>query len=125
MTKLILSLLISLCIGQLCSQEDARYSQLLEEFYVTGPGFSAIVTKDGEVLFHGAIGLADLENDIEIHPDHVFRLGSITKQFTAIAILQLAEQGLLRIDEDITTYIPDYPTQNLSLIHISEPTRPY
>ena len=112
MTKLILSLIISLNIGSLFSQEDSRYSQILEEFYVTGPGYSAIVTKDGEVLFHDAIGLADIENDTPIQPDHVFRLGSITKQFTAIAILQLAEQGLLRLDEDITTYIPDYPTQN-------------
>ena len=112
MTKLILSLLISISIGQLFSQQDSSYAQLLEELYVAGPGFSAIVAQDGEILFHGTIGLADIENDIEIQPDHVFRLGSITKQFTAIAILQLAEQGLLRIDEDITTYIPDYPSQN-------------
>ena len=78
MTKLILSLLISISIGQLFSQQDSSYAQLLEELYVAGPGFSAIVAQDGEILFHGTIGLADIENDIEIQPDHVFRLGSIT-----------------------------------------------
>ena len=55
--------------------------------------------------------MANLELDVPMKPEHVFRIGSITKQFTAIAILQLMEQGKLSLQDDITCFIPDYPTQ--------------
>ena len=92
------------------AQNQKDYQALLENYYVSGPGYAAIITRDGVTEFHGAIGLADIENKVELKPEHVFRLGSITKQFTAVAILQLMEQGKIRLDDDITTYISDYPT---------------
>jgi CubicO group peptidase (beta-lactamase class C family) len=51
-----------------------------------------------------------LELGVPIEPDMVFRTGSITKQFTAVAILMLAEQGKLTFEDDITKFLPDYPT---------------
>jgi CubicO group peptidase (beta-lactamase class C family) len=54
---------------------------------------SALVSRDGDVLFAEGIGMADDANGIPITPETRFRLGSVTKQFTAMAILMLASQG--------------------------------
>jgi CubicO group peptidase (beta-lactamase class C family) len=55
--------------------------------------------------------MADLELGVPVEPDMVFRLGSITKQFTAVSVLMLAEQGKLGLQDEITKFLPDYPTQ--------------
>ncbi len=69
------------------------------------------MAKDGQVIYRKAFGMANLELDVPMTPDMVFRIGSVTKQFTAVAILQLLEQGKLSLDDEITRFIPDYPTQ--------------
>jgi CubicO group peptidase (beta-lactamase class C family) len=74
------------------------------------PGAAVIVARNGTVVFRKGYGLANLELAVPIEPHMVFRLGSITKQFTAVAILMLVEQGALSLDDDITTFWPDYPT---------------
>lgn len=76
------------------------------------PGLFAgavLVARDGKPIFRKAFGLANREWDVANTPDTRFRLGSITKQFTAAAILQLAEQGKLSIDDPILKYYPDAP----------------
>jgi len=75
-----------------------------------GPGATVLVAKNGQVIYQKAFGKANLELDVDMTPQHIFRIGSITKQFTASAILKLAEQGKLSVRDDITKYIPDYPT---------------
>ena len=67
------------------------------------------VLKDGRLILARGYGLADLENDVPATAETVYRLGSITKQFTAMAILQLAEQGKLSVDDELTKFLPDYP----------------
>ena len=84
---------------------------LAKEFKAEDPGAAAIVVRNGQVIYRKGIGMADLELNIPMQPDHVFRVGSITKQFTAVAILQLMEQGKLALQDEITKFIPDYPTQ--------------
>lgn len=74
------------------------------------PGVSILVAKDGKSIYRKAFGKASLELDVPLKPENVFEIGSITKQFTAVAILMLEEQGKLKIDDEITKYIPDYPT---------------
>jgi CubicO group peptidase (beta-lactamase class C family) len=83
-----------------------------ESYPTTEPGVAVIVVRDGEVIFRGGQGMANLELGVPIEPDMVFRLGSITKQFTAVSILMLAEQGKLAIDDPITRFLPDYPTHD-------------
>lgn len=80
-------------------------------FPVSQPGAALIVVKDGKVLYRKAYGMANLELGVPLAPDMVFRIGSMTKQFTAVAIMMLAEQGKLSVSDPITTYLPDYPTQ--------------
>ncbi len=83
---------------------------MLAEVYPAGePGAAVIVTDDGKVVYHGARGMANLELGVPLAPDMVFRLGSITKQLTAAAVLLLEERGELAVGDPITDYLPDYP----------------
>lgn len=75
------------------------------------PGAAVIVVKDGKVLFRQARGMANLELNVPLQPDMLFRLGSITKQFTAAAIMLLAEQGKLSLQDPLTKFLPDYPVK--------------
>lgn len=74
------------------------------------PGAAAIVVKDGQVLFRKGYGMANLELGVKVEPQMIFRLGSITKQFTAVCILMLYEQGELDLQDELTRFLPDYPT---------------
>ncbi len=98
------------------SAQDAalqtQFDQLLQAQYpADGPGAAVLVTRKGQVVYQKAVGMADMELDVPLKTDHVFRIGSVTKQFTAAAILKLAEQGKLDLQDEITKFIPDYPTQ--------------
>ncbi|KRB53838.1 serine hydrolase domain-containing protein [Flavobacterium sp. Root186] len=73
---------------------------------------SALVAENGKVIFKKGFGLANMEWNIANQPDTKFRLGSISKQFTAFLIVKLAEEGKLKLDVPITTYLPDYPKEN-------------
>lgn len=69
---------------------------------------AALVAENGKVVYKGAFGQANMEWNIPNTPDTKFRLGSITKQFTATAILQLVEQGKIKLDAKLTDYLPEY-----------------
>src|SRR6185503_16536500 len=69
---------------------------------------SALVAENGKVVYKGAFGFANMEWNIRNTPDTKFRLGSITKQFTATVILQLVEQGKIKLDGKLSDYLPDY-----------------
>ncbi|HSO77847.1 MAG TPA: serine hydrolase, partial [Bacteroidales bacterium] len=89
----------------------AELDRLLSEQFKPGaPGCAALVAVKGQIIYKKAFGMANIELDVAMQPDNVFRIGSITKQFTAVAILQLMEQGKLKLDDEITKFIPDYPT---------------
>ena len=81
----------------------------------SGPGAAVIVVKDGKVLLRDARGLANVELGVPLAPDSVFRIGSVTKQFTAAAILMLVQEGKLAVGDPITKYLPDYPVQGRTI----------
>jgi CubicO group peptidase (beta-lactamase class C family) len=70
---------------------------------------SVLVSRDGETLFSRGYGLANAEHQVPNTPQTKFRLGSITKQFTAMAILILHEQGKLQLDDPVGKYLDDAP----------------
>jgi CubicO group peptidase (beta-lactamase class C family) len=70
---------------------------------------TVLVARDGHVVLDKAYGMANLELDVPNTPDTKFRLGSITKQFTAASILLLEERGKLKIDDRVKAYLPDAP----------------
>lgn len=86
-----------------------------QEIDLQGPGVALAVVKNGELIHSQGYGLANLEWDCPIQPNTVFQLASITKQFTATAIMLLEQQGKLRLDDSITTYLPDYPTHDRTI----------
>jgi CubicO group peptidase (beta-lactamase class C family) len=73
------------------------------------PGCALAVIQDGEIVHKRGYGMADLERDVPLSPHSVFDLGSTSKQFVALCILLLAEQGKLSLDDDIRRYIPEMP----------------
>jgi D-alanyl-D-alanine carboxypeptidase len=73
--------------------------------------YAIAVVKDGRLVLARGYGYADLENSVPATAETIYRLGSITKQFTSLAILQLAEAGKLSIDDELTKFLPDYPVQ--------------
>jgi CubicO group peptidase (beta-lactamase class C family) len=90
--------------------------ELLAKAYPPGgPGATVIVVKGGKTLLRKGYGMADLELGVAAEPDMVFRLGSVTKQFTATSILMLVEQGKLSLSDDITKFLPDYPTRGRTI----------
>jgi CubicO group peptidase (beta-lactamase class C family) len=105
-------------LGQ--AYEAALDALLQEQQDSLGPGKVVLVAKDGKVIYKKAFGKANLELDVDMDTEHVFRLGSITKQFTAAAILKLAEEGKLSLEDDITKFIKDYPVDGhtITLEHL-------
>ncbi len=72
------------------------------------PGAAVAVVQNGEVLFAGGYGSANLEHGVPITPESAFNVASVSKQFTAFAITLLADQGRLGLDDDIATYVPEF-----------------
>jgi CubicO group peptidase (beta-lactamase class C family) len=69
---------------------------------------ATLVAEYGKVVYKGAFGMANMEWNIPNTPDTKFRLGSITKQFTATVILQLVEQGKIKLNGKLSDYLPEY-----------------
>jgi len=89
---------------------QAKADALLKaSFPADGPGAAVIVTDDGRTVYAAGRGLADVETKRPITADTVFRMGSITKQFSAAIVLQLAAEGKLSLDDKLSKFLPDYP----------------
>ncbi len=73
------------------------------------PSVSAGVFREGELLWHRVLGLADVELAEAATPDHAYRIGSITKTFTAVAIMQLRDEGRLELDAPVRSMLPEFP----------------
>lgn len=117
-TVFILALCAAVC--SIARSQDTRLSAefdkiLKEEIALNKTGVTALVSSHGKIIYKKALGMADAELNVPMQADNVFRIGSITKQFTAIAILQLMEQGKLSVQDEITKYIPDYPVQGATI----------
>lgn len=85
---------------------DALLSGLIE---TNDPGLAVLVAQNGKILFEKCYGLADREHHMPVIPQTTFRIGSITKQFTASAILKLQEEGKLSVNDQLSKYVPDFP----------------
>src|SRR5690606_16819389 len=111
---LALILLLNFTIAQQKDDQQlaAHFDKILsEQFRTDEPGAAVLVAKGGKIIYKKAFGMANLELNVPMQVDNVFWIASIGKQFTAVAILQLMEQGKLNLQDEITKFIPDYPTQ--------------
>jgi len=111
---LILLLFVNLTFGQSKTEQITKLIETYTE-YKTFNG-SVLVAKNGKVIYKKGFGFANMEWDIPNAPNTKHRLGSITKQFTGMLILQLAEEGKIDLQVPITKYLPDYPKASGDII---------
>ncbi len=108
-------LLLLTCIFGQNKQDDELTKKLNEilsaKFKTTAPGCEVLVAKKGKIVYKKAFGSADLELNVPMQPDMLFKLGSITKQFTAVAILQLFEQGKISLQDSLQRYVKGFPSK--------------
>lgn len=78
---------------------------------------TALIAKKGKVLLKKGYGLANYELNVANAPAMKFRIGSLSKQFTALAVMQLQEKGLLKISDTLARYIPDFPNGHKITLH--------
>ncbi|MBI2381998.1 MAG: beta-lactamase family protein [Gammaproteobacteria bacterium] len=94
----------------LAANTPEALAQIAERFFPdAGPGGVVLVRKGEQILLRRAYGLADVENRLAMQPESVLSIASCTKQFTAVAVLKLAEAGKLSLDEAIARWLPELP----------------
>jgi CubicO group peptidase (beta-lactamase class C family) len=93
--------------GELGKQVDAVAKQMLSRHTA---GVSVAVARDGRVILARGYGMANLEHSVAVTPDTVFHIASISKNILAAVVLQLVDEGKLRLDDDVTKYVPEAPT---------------
>ena len=100
---------------------DKLYRDYAEQHQL--PGVAYGIVSDGSLIFAGGIGVQNVETRAPVTPDSVFRIASMSKSFTAMALLKLRDAGKLHLDEAVATYVPElsnlvYPTRNSAPITV-------
>lgn len=89
---------------------QARVEAIFAPWTTTStPGMTVGIYREGEIVYTGAFGMANLEHDIPLAPTSIFHIASISKQFTDMCIAILAAEGALDVDDDIRLYVPEVP----------------
>lgn len=112
---------VLLAVGGCATSSATDYvDSLMRAYEGSVPGASVLVLRDGEAVVRRSYGLADLERGIAAAPNTNYRLASITKQFTAAAVLLLAEDGKLDLDDGLREWLPSLPASNgaITLRHL-------
>lgn len=123
---LLLIIVAVLLIGgnQLFNRQGTAYAdQALEDLATTygNVGIAAAVVKDGKIIYTGAVGYKDLDTKEPLEATDLFRIASVSKSFTATAIMQLVEEGMISLDDDVSDLIgfpvrnPNYPDTPITL----------
>lgn len=103
--------LLSSCMMEPKKSRTDMVDDIMKDYADTmGPGASVLVMLDDSIVFARGYGLADIENRIPVTTHTNFRLASVTKQFTAMTILMLAERGWLGLDDPLEKFFPDFPS---------------
>ncbi len=114
--------------GQVCASEpvlNETHAEKVDKLFAywskdDTPGAAVVVIKDGQIELNRCYGMANLEDNKPIEPDTAFLLASVTKQFTAMAIMMLADRGKLGYDDPLSKFFPQFPpyAQKITLRHL-------
>ncbi|MFI5204109.1 MAG: serine hydrolase [Flavobacteriales bacterium] len=116
---LLLFILISSCSGQTKTDKIDKLEELITRYADYGQfNGSVLVAEKGAVIYKKGFGWANMESGSDNLPDTKFRLASVTKQFTAMLVVQLASENKLKLDVPISTYLPDYPKKTADIVTI-------
>jgi CubicO group peptidase (beta-lactamase class C family) len=116
--------------GQARAEQDAgaiasKVDEIFTEYDKTGsPGCTVGLYQGAQIVYRRAYGMANLDHDVKLKPASVFHVASVSKQFTAAAILLLAGEGKLSIDDDVRKYIPELPDfgDRITIRHLANHT---
>jgi len=105
---------------QIDATVETRVDALFSKYGPSTPGCALGVVRDGRLVYEKGYGMASLELGAPITPLTVFDIGSTSKQFTATAIVLLAQQGKLALDDDVRKFLPDLPqyAHTITLRHL-------
>ena len=121
----VFALLVLPAIASGQNPSPAKIDAIFARFdHPDSPGCIVAVSRAGKIVFEKGYGMADLERDVSITPASIFHVASISKQFTAMAILLLEQQGKLSIEDDVRKYIPELPDygKRITLRHLLQHT---
>ncbi len=104
-------LLLALTTSAVCHAQHEDFTKRLESMLASSgnPGMAAAVFRDGRIVYQHAFGKADIETNALMRTDMAFEIGSVSKQFVAVCVLMLVEEGKLRLDMDIERALPSAP----------------
>jgi len=95
---------------------EGNVDRVFAKWTADTPGCAVGVAARGKTVLAKGYGTADLEHDVRISPETIFEAGSVSKQFTAAAILQLAHDGRLSLDDPVRTYVPELPEYDTPIL---------
>lgn len=100
-------LLLQLCITGISFSQQTQVEEKLTELLTSQPavGLSVVVVKNNKIVYTHSVGLQNIEENKPLQNEHLFRIASISKSFTATALLQLVEKGQISLDDDVSNLI--------------------
>ena len=107
------------------AEQAAKVDQIFKDFAKPGsPGCAVGVYQNGEIAYRQSYGMANLDHDVPLTTRSIFHVASVSKQFTAAAILLLAQDGKLSVEDDIRTYVPEITDfgSRITLRHLANHT---
>ncbi len=126
MTKTIYNLIFITILATSCQNKEAArtehssLSDRLDSLFKTVPDFSGVIlfAEQGKPLFERALGYRNFDTRIPMEMTDIFELASVSKQFTAMTVMMLKEDGLLTYDEPIEKYFPNLPYKGITIRHL-------
>ena len=123
--QLLLIVSVSICIAatsQSWQDTVAKIEKIFARYKPDKPGTELAISRNGKIIFSKAWGMADLEHNVPLTTESITEAGSVSKQFTAAAILLLEQQGKLSLDDDVRKYVPELKDygQSITLGHMMQ-----
>jgi len=112
--------LLSGCSNQKPVSEQEKLRNQIDSILTAAPDFSGVVlvASKGKPLYHKAFGYRNFETKVPLDTTDVFELASVSKQFTAMIIMMLKEDGLLTYDDPLEKFLPELPYSNITIRHL-------
>ena len=101
---------------KICKDVDSLFSS---QYPSNEPGVSVLIMKEDSVIFSQGYGIADLSTGLTIDDNTFFNIASVSKQFSAVAIMMLAEEGKLSLDDNLKKWFPDFQADFFNDIKLS------
>ncbi len=109
MRTLAVALLLAAAVPAQSPDKQTEADRIFSAFNTHTPGCAVGVAQNGNVALKAGYGMADLERNVPITADSIFESGSVAKQFTAAAVMLLAQQGKISLDDPLRKYLPELP----------------